>query len=157
MNNREFNKLLDELSLKLDTEIIDNTEKKVDLDKGKANKFLISKLNHSVSYLNTKFGNEIVKLYLLPGEILEIVFNLNIKSSGHLLVFHKSKLVLVLMEDNSISFIGKILDSSLNNRMIKLLRLDFRIINEEIKIKDSSGLKIDIEVAITQILNWGLN
>ncbi|NIP30306.1 MAG: hypothetical protein GTO02_09480 [Candidatus Dadabacteria bacterium] len=124
----------------------------------KISKLLYEQFEYSTSYLNSKYGNEVLEIFHIPSDLLAIIFNIDNGGIGFVMLFNKSKVVLVLCEkENYVAFIGKKINNSNNSKSIKLLRLSYENEGNEINFRDSTGLKINTNDIIAQIIKWGLN
>ncbi len=119
-------------------------------------KSIYKKFEDAINFLNEKYEYKAIQIIKVNNNFLSLLFNVD-KGVGFLIIFGKSKLVLALFEDdNFITFIGR--SKNLQNKNIKLLRLNINSQNKnEYKLADNSGMKIDINEVVLQIIRWSLN
>lgn len=136
---------------KLSIHKIDNKE-----NESSALKNLIySEFEKAALFLNNKYEFKLIEIFQTPASLLSLLFNID-NGRGFLISFGKSKLVLVLLEEqNFLTFVGRTSDSI--NKNIKLLRLTiFDLGNGNYTLKDNSGMNIDIYEVISVIMKWGV-
>lgn len=107
-------------------------------------------------YINKRSESQLINTIKIPRNLNSLLFNFE-SGSGFLVTFGRSKLVMVLFEEESfVTFVGRLSDRKDKN--IKLLRLSVESKEDgTFLFRDNSGVAVEMREVALQVINWGLS
>ncbi len=125
----------------------------------KVSGFLCRSFEAYAESLNKEYGQDTISVVSLPPVFMHAVFDAEPKTSGFLIFFGTSKIIMVLCgRENAVTFVGRSIDSGPQKpkKNLKLLGVTW----EERKdggylFRDSTGVEIEIRELMLRITRWG--
>ena len=127
----------------------------------KASDFLCRSFETCVESLNREYDRDAISVVAPPRGFMHAVFDADVETSGFLLLFGTSKLVMVLYgAGNAVTFVGRRIDPHPQNQKknLKLLGATWEETgNGGYVFRDSTGVEIEIRELILRIVRWGMS
>ncbi len=125
----------------------------------KASDFLCLSFETCVESLNREYGQNAISVVAPPRGFMHAAFDTDVETSGFLLLFGTSKLVMVLYgAGNAVTFVGRNIDpgSQSQKKNLKLLGATWEETgNGGYVFRDSTGVEIEVRELILRIIRWG--